>query len=460
MGQTRNSTLNYYTIFTMLIFMLFSLFLIQDSSGVGVYIFVAFNFFIMFFLAQVAVIKDVTIFLLMLVIFPFAIISSGLHGSISLIIIQDLPYVFLIFTSLLILVQSKNETPLLKTKYSQIAFLFFLYCIFSAAIGFVKGQNHTDLFLELYNISFYFSPVLLVVLFKKEAKFEIIFNVIITVVTILSLEFIYHNVFTDKVRFVTFQVDFHAVVVGYLFAHVFFMKERRIYYVPLLLINFIGLLITMTRALWVAGAISIGIIIYFYLLEKGLSKKLLNTIAALIFVLGVFVVSNIQVDKSNITAKVEASSEYKAKSIADPLEDSSFLMRVELGFYMFQKFLSSPIIGKGLGDTVNYKFLGNPDVPILYPDNSYLYFLWKTGLIGLILFLLVYFLFLRQCFRVWKKIDNIHYKLWALGIFAGTIGNMVYALLNGNLIKYPKINLLMAICILFIEYNYRKLNEK
>ena len=150
--------------------------------------------------------------------------------------------------------------------------------------------------------------------------------------------------------------------------------------------------------------------------------------------------------------------ETRAQSVANPLEDTSFLMRIEFAYYAFERFLESPVIGKGLGDYLKYKVFNNSDAANYYIDNSWLYFLWKGGLIGFLLFAWLYLRFFKSAYFVFTNTTNYVTKYLSLGLFAGILGLCFLAVLSPILIKY-KTNVLFALIFAYIEFERTNINS-
>jgi O-antigen ligase len=148
--------------------------------------------------------------------------------------------------------------------------------------------------------------------------------------------------------------------------------------------------------------------------------------------------------------------EYRTQSVVNPLEDSSFLMRVEFAYYASQRFLESPIFGKGLGDFLKYKIFNINDAANYYIDNSWLYFLWKGGLIGFLLFAWLYIRFFKASYFVLINTTDIRVKYITLGLLGGFIGLSFLGVLSPLLIKY-KSNVLIAFLFAYIEFERLKI---
>ena len=211
-----------------------------------------------------------------------------------------------------------------------------------------------------------------------------------------------------------------------------------------------GTFVTLTRTLWI---ITFLVLILTYLVYVKVNNKFnFLRITSLIFIL---VISSLVFKGStkHVQAKSVAlqSVKYRTSSISNPLEDSSFLMRVEFDYYSIQRFLEKPILGSGLGDYLKYKIVFVSNLPNYYPDSSWFYFLWKGGAIGFLLFLWLYIRFFKAAYFVSNNTSDIRVKYICIGLLAGFIGLSFLAFLSPLLIKY-KTNALIAFLFAYIEF--------
>ena len=262
-------------------------------------------------------------------------------------------------------------------------------------------------------------------------------------------------------RFVTFQSGFLPLLSGVLFSYILFNKDiiKRIVGLILLIIVTTGALVTLTRTLWVTTFIVLFFVWIFYVISTHkltllkLIMVILTISASIIFVSDVSKNAGKELSPKNVV-------ESRAKSVTNPLEDSSFLMRVEFTYYAVQRFLESPIVGKGLGDYLRYKIFNTNKSANYFIDNSWVYFLWKGGLIGFLLFAWLFIRFFKASYTVLKNTSDIKVKYVTLGLLAGLLGLSFLGLLSPLLIKY-KSNAIIAFIFAYIEFERMKImNEK
>jgi hypothetical protein len=154
-----------------------------------------------------------------------------------------------------------------------------------------------------------------------------------------------------------------------------------------------------------------------------------------------------RIDESTSQAKIV---KYRTQSVTDPLEDSSFLMRVEFAMYSIERFLDSPFVGQGLGDYLKYKIFLETNKPNYFMDSTWLYLLWKGGIIGFVLFAWMYFRFFKVTFHNLMNTEDTNVKIINLGLLAGLLGLSILGILSPLLIKY-KTNALLAFIFAYVE---------
>ncbi|MCH7963224.1 MAG: O-antigen ligase family protein [Bacteroidetes bacterium] len=230
---------------------------------------------------------------------------------------------------------------------------------------------------------------------------------------------------------------------------------RRIVATVLLLIVTTGAFVTLTRTLWVTTILVLILVWFFYL--KSENKLSIYKIILLVIIvsLPLYLIRDMGVSSAQKKSQIN-NVEYRTQSVANPLEDSSFLMRVELAYYAFQRFLENPVFGKGPGDFLKYQIFNINDAPNYYIDNSWLYILWKGGLVGFLLFAWLYIRFFKASYFVFKNTSDIRVKYISLGLLGGFIGLSFLGFLSPLLIKY-KTNALIAFFFAYIEFERLKI---
>ncbi|MEO0110689.1 MAG: O-antigen ligase family protein, partial [candidate division WOR-3 bacterium] len=140
--------------------------------------------------------------------------------------------------------------------------------------------------------------------------------------------------------------------------------------------------------------------------------------------------------------------------------DVSLLARMELGKYVIEKVRQSPFLGVGLADFVRYRYfptLGRFNVYLL--DNTYLQLLWKTGILGLTLFLGMMGFFLARAWFILKKGRTTFDKIIGSSIFFSFLTLMISGLQCAILVGY-RFNLVWAVLAGITELRAREIKNQ
>jgi hypothetical protein len=347
------------------------------------------------------------------------------------------------------------------------ALLLVAYFSVVAFVGFSRGHDSLFLLDEWYHVFLYYALAIpLFYALREREEYDRVFFVVLIAMSATAVQIVLKNYNMGVYRFITFQSGMFPVVLAV--AAAWLSKARTtalikgvVAFASLLVVA--GLYYSYARSLWVSCVVALVVVFFFLLHEKKGARvtKLVFYLAAL--ALPILLLRGSDGPSASTNQEIVAEEqtrdvEYRAQSIADPGRDPSFLMRIELGYYIYLKILDHPIFGAGFGDWVRYKILSESVNPINYPDNAWLFFLWKGGAVGLAIVVWFYWRFFRQTFRVYRNSSSPRVRAVALGLFAGYLGVMVYSLFTSNLIKY-KYGSLFAISFAYIEFESAKIKE-
>ncbi len=446
----------FYIIIPLILFLLFQYLIIKTDSAliiqVGIVAILA--------VVIVAMIKKIEfhLFLLVATLLPFVVINSTLHYSLSYKIMLDILLFLFVFLSIFLFFYKEKsfEFNVSYLKFPIIAIS--IYAVFATYKGVSSGNSMYWVFDEFYNHLYFFLVIPITYTLRKFKNYKLIFITLVSISFFLALEYIYLNI-TSSRRVTSFQADIFSLTLGICISYFLLAKEdnfiKRMGALFVGIIIIIGTYFTQTRSLWLAAFIAlVSIVLYYKLVYKnsnGLPRKwfyLGLIFAVFILLYGVLNVAGKASSQQKQT--VNRTTSERVESISAPTSDASFLMRVEIGYYIVQRFLKNPIFGEGFGGNIKYKIFG--DRTIHYSDNSWLYFLWKEGIIGFALFVLLFWRFFRQLIFVLQNTENLYSKIFLLGIFGGFLGILFVSLLTANLIKYGKLNFIYAIVFAYVEF--------
>lgn len=402
--------------------------------------------------------SHLTIILIVLSLIPLVYLNLPFHYSLITIIIQDIP-IFLLSVVTIIGLLSKIKSTVYSYSHLSLPILFLiLYSFVMLFVGIRNGNPSYYIIEEFYHVMYYFLFFIYLNSLKNRNDYQNVFIAIIIVSIIFSFEFIFFNVVLGFRRFVTFQSYILPIIGTITFSLFLFNTQwnrKRIIVGIVSIIIQLGIFITLTRTLWAASFLSLSVLCVLYLRRvRGVSQFKI-TLLFIVFTIPLIYLGT-QIKPKQQSEKNTDDVEYRSQSIANPGEDRSFLMRVELGLYIIEDFLNSPIVGHGFGASVKYKYLGITNKPIYYPDNSWLFFLWKGGIIGFLLFVFIYYKAIRISWKVSVVSQNLFVRRLMVGIFAGLIGLAILGLFNAVLIKY-KTTFILPFILAYIEFEHRKI---
>lgn len=181
----------------------------------------------------------------------------------------------------------------------------------------------------------------------------------------------------------------------------------------------ITLVFTFTRGAWVA--FFVGALVFTWLVDKRLT-----IIAVVLTVLAIFFVPPIHARMDQFLSPV-----YWVKT-----EQSG---RIDRWGHAYNQMRKDPLFGAGLGrygGAVASKYFG-----IIYVDNYYAKTLAETGLLGLLSYLGLLFVYLRDVYRVLKRTVDPRMRYLMIGVFSSLIVVVSHNAVE-NIFEVPSMNYL------------------
>ena len=399
--------------------------------------------------------KDFSIFLLILNFFPLLVLNNSLHYDFRLELISFIPIFGLGLLSLSLYILNESDISFRLGYIGLPVALMVLYFGIGALIGIAAGRDSYWIFIEFTHICLYLTLFPVIYLLRNREKYLIVMKFLLWLSVIISIEYLIYNIFIIGSRFVTFQSGFLPITTGVMFAYFLFNKERskKLFALFILLILIAGTFVTLTRTLWIVTLLVMLTILFIYL--KHNNKLTIFKISFVLLLLFIpFLLAGGSIHHTQKKVVVNKSVTARSESISNPLGDVSFLMRVELGYYAIRDFLKEPIFGTGIGSYVKYKIIVPTKLPIYYVDSSWIYMIWKGGIVGFLIFGWLFVRFFKAGFFVLRKSPNKNVKIISLGLIGGFIGMVFLGIFSPQLIKY-KTNILIAFLFAYIEFERR-----
>jgi len=344
----------------------------------------------------------------------------------------------------------------LDNSYNFLFICFTFYMVFQFFRGWNLGYDRFYVFSEtikylFYPIGFYFTYSLFNDDKSDYSYLKTIMFFFIIMGLIISFEILYYyfNITLGK-RVITRQTN--LLLVSFISALVYLLFfSKKIYFKILIIMSLIiyllATIIMMQRSLWIGFLFSVLVFVVFVLLkiEKKKTKGILFFLILLILIIGSYnIYKYIAIDKEILQERTEVV-EQKA---------SDFSIGVRLLSYVqaWHLFMQNPIFGKGMGDAIITPYLNQREIGAV--DNSYLVILWKFGIVGFFLWVLIYVHFISQLLKIISKSTIKLNKIYSIAILSIIIGQMINGLACVVMTLYY-FNFIWASLIAITDYLYR-----
>lgn len=416
---------------------------------------------------------NLKIFLLLLIpivviIIPFSLVYRKLLFFITIGVFFLLPqlshyHVFPVITTkialfILVLIFIYALTKIRLDNSYNFLFLFFLFYIGIEALRGNYFQYKSFYLIEetikysFYPIGFYFTYSL----FndnnsdEKFLKQLLIFFLIAGLIISLQMFYYYFTVTIGK-RVLTRQANLLLISLDIALIYIFYLSKTvmgKILMCILALIYSLGIILYMQRSLWIGTIVSLISLIIFMQTKIIVNKR--KNIFVLILVALIFFVA---INSYKYFALNTNILEERTKNIEKGKQDFSIATRLLSYMQVLRKIKENPIIGKGIGDSIITPYLNQRVRGIV--DNSYLVVVWKLGLLGFLIFLLIYIKFFSQLCKIINKSQNSFNRIFAIMIISVFLGHLVNGLACVIMTLYY-FNYIWVSFIAVTDYLYRK----
>ncbi len=339
------------------------------------------------------------------------------------------------------------------------AILFYLFLTaFAALLGFVRGNSFAyvvnDLVPHLFYLGYFiflYSPLRL----HPERFFHIILIFSIAV----SIEFLYGFSQTEGLiffrRIVARGIHLAPFAIAYIGATFIYgkQKNRKLLFALLLPIVLFAVFVSQQRSLWVSTITVIIILLVMFLYSK---RQII-----LRYIKRIFVISTITVITALTAISVFIASSLRLFVLSRLLvflnprlfsyDISWWTRKTEIALAL-KDFPRQFLFGSGFGATIVSPIR---HFVLFAPDNAYAYLLWKMGIIGLLSFVAIQYLFVNKCFVILRRAQEPSDRILALTGLLNMLGLMIIGFANACISQYELLIIWTAI-IAAIEITARK----
>jgi len=394
---------------------------------------------------------------LLLIIFSFqydALFKLVIHFQILGILITPIKILsFLTLTSL------AYSYFIKKQKYSLPKNSLFIYLIFFLLISFIStliAKNIIYSLETLIRLSFLFLLFILIVLIiNDENKFKngmyiiilanvlpIFLSLIVYIFTKLNI-LIYpinrlnHILISESGRYVGFlgnPNEFASsllLLIPYLFIFIIYSKNylNKLFGVSYLFITLIIFILTRSRGAYLA---LLFVLILFLLFKKIFLKRKLKHFLPFFLIVLLVCIPFISIFLERLVTLESISS---VKEDIQEGEKTSITIRYDLALKSIAAFISSPLIGIGIGNFKDY-YLKHGIFKAERPtENAYLSMLANLGLLGFIMFIMI-ILYTMKNFIIAYRLGKSKFKLWIMASLIAFLGYSFYGITYN--IQYEK----------------------
>lgn len=229
------------------------------------------------------------------------------------------------------------------------------------------------------------------------------------------------------VRYLTGQSGMYLVIAAIIVLCLQRFLRSQAFVALALLACVIGIFLSQQRSVWIAFAVTVGLIVVLDAKGELVPRALIVRagVAIGLFVLLVFLLAPFQ----NQTAQfVESSTTRLIVGLQDPLADPTAAWRLAGWEEAINSFLSNPILGTGFGEPFDW-YSGRALVENR-PHNTYLTILIKTGLTGIVPFLFIVLSFYWYALRAFWRATDLPHKAVLLTLIAAHVGLSVFGIFN------------------------------
>jgi len=363
--------------------------------------------------------------------FSFGLLPFEWDDSIYKIYILDI----LVIVTCLSFLFYKLNNPKVKIKIGEklgiLILVFIAYCFFSMIYGIMSGGSFELAFSTFKNYALYsvFFFLVINIIKTKEKLREVIYVLIIA--GILIIPFIFLGLFQGSGLWIEFTplstegtrllAPNHAfdLCVAIIFTINFVAFRKNIfgkYTIPIVFIEIIGVIGSLTRHLWIA--LFVGLALSFIFLPKKNKKNLFKLFSyqilfllliVIIYALVSFILTQ-EVKIFGLDYAKDAVIRLQSLFLYSESQDSSIYFRIFSWEKALSLFKESPIVGIGFGHKLSFDVFGWPlIIPMRELHNNFVGIIVQMGILGFLTFVVFNVYFLVKGFSLLKDKSKKYY---------------------------------------------------
>lgn len=333
--------------------------------------------------------------------------------------------------------------------------IFFSIVGLSFLIG-ISYANNLHYLQSEFRILCYYAVYFVAAKHFQDVKWIKTFLITVIAATLMaSFDAIYTYSSLPVIRFVSRQVHMFLLVTPFLISGMILDKNkiRKIIYFVILIPIGLSVIISQTRGTWVSILVAILFAVFLSLFARLKGQRRILSFSFTLLTLVVILFLSLNFIGKMSKAKLEFV-ETRVESLSVLESDHSLLMRANSYLTVFEKIKQHPWFGNGLGDSATYLFFGQYSTQNNV-DSTYLTILWKMGFVGLIPFLILYFLLLKKAFFIYGLTQDIFLKAFSIGILSAFVAFLILGTISPILVT-SRFNFLFGVLFAITEILSRK----
>lgn len=357
-----------------------------------------------------------------------------------------------------------KNTEVIQFNQMDIAILMFFSATLLALIsGLLRSYNPKTLLYNFMPVSFFLGYFIFIYSPLKH-KIKWFYTILLISSIVVSFQFIsavmqyktliiLFRIVSEHIHIAQFAIPFSLLTLIYSPS-----KRKKIIFSLFLVLNVLAVFFSQQRALYISTGLSILFLtsIFFYTRRAWIKNNYAkfffissSLLASLTFVL--LVMQVITKGKFLITLYSRLFVFLDLNRISS---DSSWMVRWQEIKAVLSDFQHYWLFGKGLGVSQVTRFRYVTQITV---DNSYIYLIWKTGFLGLLSFLYIYFTFFKHGLAALTKSLTTDERIFVLTALINAAGLMIVAQTNACIATYRFIFVWAALfaCTEIIYRKYR-----
>jgi len=340
---------------------------------------------------------------------------------------------------------------------------FIIIIILSALRGGLEGFDLTALKIDAVFLSLYIYYFIYVNRFQL-SDLQTLINALSIITIFVSIEYImlaFSEATSGSIlikRVVTQQPHVAQISLPIFASYLFFPNaiSKKIL-ATIALIPLAGMIFfSQQRGLWVGITFSLILVGGFAFIKEQISlKKITKYITIILLIILILFLLFLIFDKL-FFGSIFITFLSRVKTLSTLSADPSTNIRLAeiiRAFKQWDNNIVTVCFGTGLGAAYESVDLTRPNH--FSVDNSYAFILWKMGIVGLIVFLLIIYSFFKKGLYVFKKSNNTEHRQIVAALMSGFGGLLIIALTNTCVARYRFIIIWsLIIAIIEIMYNH------